>query len=492
MNEMKSAKRLTALAVVLSTGVLGASSLSDINGHVCGFTGHWNHAGKEGQEIRVEVVTDCETAELVLNKRHLGDRPVDPKTHLATWTVPYEPGTLLARGKIDGRPRIANTLVTAGEPKALRLTPQNKAGEYLVSIVEATDADGVTSPLAANAFTASVTGPATLVAPADGKGRLVDGQSVILVKRTGLGPVGVSVAADGLRGTAAEYGVEKPELTDKSFTFASYNVRAAIACDETPNRWDERAPRLVSVIERNGFDVVGIQEAERCWCEKLVSLLPGWRYCYQGREENGEGESASFIWNAKRFQLVDTDTFWLSATPKTPGSKGVGSACPRTCMWVRLKDLRTGKEFLAFSTHLDFGHKAQFPQMKMIIEKVEELHAKTGLPAFFCGDLNMWAGRPAAEGETNSIVYAREHLKEMWDVSETPHQGNESSWSGFTPRPSRENQYRDPDGRIDHIFLTDGIRVLTSRTHDEYPDGLHPSDHHALSCDVELGARSER
>ena len=85
---------------------------------------HWNWPGREGQVIPVLAYTNCNSVELFLNGRSLGEKrlefpaqgtsggwnsyaqPVVNATtddlHL-TWDVPYEPGVLRAVGKQPGR-----------------------------------------------------------------------------------------------------------------------------------------------------------------------------------------------------------------------------------------------------------------------------------------------------------------------------------------------------------------------------------------------------
>ncbi|MGD0754664.1 MAG: glycoside hydrolase family 2 TIM barrel-domain containing protein, partial [Bacteroidales bacterium] len=103
---------------------------------------HWNWEGHEGQVIQVIAYTNCDSVELFLNDKSYGTKsyvfpqqghsrgwnsyasPYIPPTtsdlHL-TWDVPYEPGTLKAVGKKDGKV-IIEEVHTASNPAAIRLT----------------------------------------------------------------------------------------------------------------------------------------------------------------------------------------------------------------------------------------------------------------------------------------------------------------------------------------------------------------------------------
>ena len=123
----------------------------------------WNWAGHEGKNIEVEVYARYPQVKLFLNDQLIGEKPVAEGK--AVFTLPYQPGTLKAVAP-NGE---SVTLQTAGEAKTIRLTADHtklKAdGQDLAFItVEMLDANGVVNPTADNLLTASVKGPATIVA----------------------------------------------------------------------------------------------------------------------------------------------------------------------------------------------------------------------------------------------------------------------------------------------------------------------------------------
>ncbi len=83
---------------------------------------HWNHAGKEGQQIEVFCATNTDEVSFVLNGKDLGTYKVDP-INMLTQKVAYEPGTLLLIGKKNGQEVVRTKLETTGKPVALRLIP---------------------------------------------------------------------------------------------------------------------------------------------------------------------------------------------------------------------------------------------------------------------------------------------------------------------------------------------------------------------------------
>jgi beta-galactosidase len=116
---------------------------------------HWNWAGKEGQEIRVDALSNCKQVELFLNGTSLGKQEMKPNSKL-TWQVKYAPGVLSAKGFDDAGKVIAETKVeTTSDATTLELVPNRSSitadGEDVsVFTVSAKDAKGRPVPVAQN------------------------------------------------------------------------------------------------------------------------------------------------------------------------------------------------------------------------------------------------------------------------------------------------------------------------------------------------------
>ena len=121
----------------------------------------WTWPGHEGKNIDVEVYSHYPKVRLYLNDQLVGEKEV--AQGMATFTLPYQPGTLRAEG---GEEKVS--LQTADEPKIIRLKADHTAfkadGQDLAFItVELTDANGTVNLTANNKLTASVKGSATLI-----------------------------------------------------------------------------------------------------------------------------------------------------------------------------------------------------------------------------------------------------------------------------------------------------------------------------------------
>lgn len=74
----------------------------------------WNWALKD--TLPVNVYSNCDEVELLLNGKSLGKKQIDKNLYSALWNLPYQPGTLKAVGFRHGKKVCKHVLKTAGEP----------------------------------------------------------------------------------------------------------------------------------------------------------------------------------------------------------------------------------------------------------------------------------------------------------------------------------------------------------------------------------------
>jgi beta-galactosidase len=133
---------------------------------------HWNWPGKEGQEVRVDALSNCGEVELFLNGESLGKQTMRKNSHL-TWQVKYAPGTLSAKGYNDGQLVAETKIETTGEPASVQLTPDRATisadGEDVsVVTVSVTDAQGRVVPVAGNKINFALEGAGKILGVGNG------------------------------------------------------------------------------------------------------------------------------------------------------------------------------------------------------------------------------------------------------------------------------------------------------------------------------------
>ena len=212
---------------------------------------HWNWLGRAGQVIPVVAYTNCNTVELFLNGRSLGEKRIEfpaqgtsggwnsyaqpvvnPTTNdlHVSWDVPYEPGVLRAVGRRrDGAVACEAEVHTAGPPAALRLTADHDtlaAGPGDASLVtfEVVDASGTLVPTADNVVRFSVEGGAIVALDnADLQDhdpyrvdhrRAFHGRGLAILRAAQVGSLRVTASADGLRDATVMVVVRKGNVLE--------------------------------------------------------------------------------------------------------------------------------------------------------------------------------------------------------------------------------------------------------------------------------------
>lgn len=246
-----------------------------------------------------------------------------------------------------------------------------------------------------------------------------------------------------------------------TLTLATFNIRCPV--DKSPHTWKERKPRCLAVIEKNQFDIFGVQEAYRYQLDDLL----GEEYQFIGGGRNdfkNKGEFSAILYRKSRFELIKGGTFGLSEKPDVPGFKSWKTAYPRIATWGLFRDKKTGKEFVYYNTHLD--HRSELARINGI--KLLVKHAREnafGRPLVISGDFN---------AKPDSVTYrtAKSLLMDTAEISQTPHSGPLNTFHGYG-RLKRNYP-------IDYIFVSKEFQVLSHRTDDtKFPEGF-PSDHYPV------------
>ena len=184
----------------------------------------WTWPGWEGRPRVIRVYAKGDNVRLSLNGKEITTHPIDGQL-TATFTVPYEPGTLTAEVQNAGKIIAKEQLVTAGPPAAIRLTPEETAitaGSQSIAFikVEALDAHDQVMPLADDRVRVAIEGQGTLAAFGNGNLRNVAsvqqstqslwrGRALLIVRSKGdQGCITVQAEADELKPARAAIKVQ--------------------------------------------------------------------------------------------------------------------------------------------------------------------------------------------------------------------------------------------------------------------------------------------
>jgi beta-galactosidase len=180
---------------------------------------HWNHQPGEVVDLWV-YYNHADEVELFLNGKSLGTKHKEGDDLHLCWRVDYEPGVVEAVSRKDGKEVARRRIQTAGEPAAIRLTPDRSVitadgADLSFVTVEVVDENGILCPWADNdihfevngaGFNAGVdNGSQTSMESFKGDSRhAFYGKAMLIVQNNGnQGNITIKATSDGLRAADA-------------------------------------------------------------------------------------------------------------------------------------------------------------------------------------------------------------------------------------------------------------------------------------------------
>ncbi|MEH6658438.1 endonuclease/exonuclease/phosphatase family protein [Leeuwenhoekiella marinoflava] len=259
----------------------------------------------------------------------------------------------------------------------------------------------------------------------------------------------------------------------KELTICSFNVRYNSA-DDGINIWENRKDWLTHSIRFYQTDLIGTQEVTHTQLLDMQALLPNYAYVGIGREGDTQGEYSAIFYKKDRFEVIESNTFWLSETPNVIASKGWDAALPRIVTWVLFKDKHSGITFYHFNTHFDHrGIQARIESAKLLAEKINEIAG--GSAVLLTGDLNSSPNSKAIDtllknglkdpylSLDSDLVYGPEYSANGWDATG-----------------------RTSENRIDYVFYKGAVQPLRLQILDGQRGQRFISDHFPVIAKVEL------
>lgn len=237
--------------------------------------------------------------------------------------------------------------------------------------------------------------------------------------------------------------------------------------DDGPHRFTLRREAILARIRAEKPDVIGFQEALPEMMDWLEENLGEYCFVGHGRSEAYLDEATPVAFLRSRFALRSCETFWLSPTPRVPGSRFPEdqSICPRVCVLGELYDRQTGKCIRIANTHLDHeGTIARRRGLEGILHRLEELPEP--MATVLMGDFNCPPGDPALAPLAGRFRDLTAHIPLTFHA-----------FRGYYPWKQE---------KIDYLFATEQFRSGRCAVWEEGADGVCLSDHFPVCVDGEM------
>lgn len=271
----------------------------------------------------------------------------------------------------------------------------------------------------------------------------------------------------------------------------SFNIRYGTANDGD-DAWEKRRGLVMDVIRDAGPDVIGVQEALKFQIDEIRAEVGGYEMVGVGRDDGKEkGEYSAILYKSGEFAAKESGTFWFSDTPEVVGSKSWGNGITRICTWVRLSSAAPGKSkgereeskggrgFYVFNVHLDHQSEPSRQKSAELLARriLERAHPEE--PVFVTGDFNCGEQSAAVQfltGKAKNAV-AGESAVEGW-------KGLIDCYRAVKPEGAEEGTFHAFKGvggvgtdKIDFVFASEGVKVLSAAIVRTERQGRYPSDH---------------
>ena len=255
--------------------------------------------------------------------------------------------------------------------------------------------------------------------------------------------------------------VEAPDPREETLLM-SYNVRYYNDDRDLGDRhWFVRAKYVLRNIGRLRPDLLSLQEVKPPQYDFFEKHLSGYRSVMTYRDKGEMSEACPIYYSTKRYEQLDSGTFWLSETPDVI-SKSWGSGHCRISTYVKLRDKVDGRVFTLFNAHPDNrSEEARVRQLGVLADRV----ARTEGMVIVTGDFN------APNGDVGVLPF-QQMLRDSKDFTGVVY--------GATSLEFGEIAEDDISMAIDHIFLPKDTKMIeTGSLRDRY-DGIYPSDHYPI------------
>ena len=253
----------------------------------------------------------------------------------------------------------------------------------------------------------------------------------------------------------------------------TFNIRTASANDGI-NNFIYRQKLIAREFPKYETDIIGFQEVQPVAYDWLEENLKGYSVVGTGRNPDFGGEHVCIAYRSDKFRLMSLDTFWLSDTPRVPGSRFTTdqSVCPRICTCAVLLTKESGQLLRVYNIHLDHvGAFAQSQGMTQVLTRIASddcIYPESTV--ILTGDFNVTPDSVVCK-QVDAFASCR---KPLVDVT----QNVAGSFHGYNP----EKRF----SKIDYIYTNALCNVEDSKVLTDCEDGVYFSDHYPVVAQIHI------
>jgi endonuclease/exonuclease/phosphatase family metal-dependent hydrolase len=241
--------------------------------------------------------------------------------------------------------------------------------------------------------------------------------------------------------------------------------------NDNENNWHNRKYEIVEMINSYQPSIFGLQEAMNHQLKFINEQFPNYSFIGFGRDGKGKiSEAVPIFYDETKYQLIESETFWLSETPDTV-SVGWDAALPRIATYGAFANLNDNDTLHVFNTHFDhMGRLARENSAKLILDKIVE-YKLGNKQLIVMGDFNC---------VSSDLPYKTltEYLKDASSISLNKPIGPTGTWNAF-------DISMDIATQIDYVFVKNLSVNSYKHINQRRKNNLHLSDHLPVLIEID-------
>lgn len=155
------------------------------------------------------------------------------------------------------------------------------------------------------------------------------------------------------------------------------------------NAWSKRMKYAVHMIKKHDPDILAVQELTDHMFFDIFPYFIDYEICGDGRNRNHQGERCAVFVKKALFEVIASETVWLSGHLHKAGDMDVMEIFPRICTRVDIESKTTHQRYRIMNIHLAVYSEANRQRnVQSLLKYYRQCEKEAQYPTILLGDFN--------------------------------------------------------------------------------------------------------